>query len=160
MQSGADIYPNFGISPWWALFSITILTIVVLINVFGAAFLRRLTLKKQSKSISIIKENKQEQINEALAKLQAIKGAYESKQISPSEAAFQVSQLTRATFDSLMQHSTIYQARYEISARKLESMTKLLDESYPPEFSLGTPSPISLNPVAFEKARGVIESCR
>ncbi len=160
MQNGTDIYSNFSISPFWAIMAALAVIIVVGLQLFGSKMLKSLTLRKQQKSLQLSRDDNIADVAEALLQLDAIKMSYQQKNITSSVAAFKLSELVRATFDKLMHHNTIYQARYEVAARKLEAMAVILTNSYPAEFTDDTLAPVELQIATFDRAREVIESCR
>ena len=160
MQNGADIYPNFDVSSTWFVLAVTILFVVVFVKVFGAKILKRLAMHKQAKEIAISKKQYRRSIDQAIAQLEQIRSSYLAGQKTATDAAYEMSVLVRGTFDQIMQHRTMYQARYELTLRNLTALAAMLEGSYPPEFSANSIQAVPLDAAVFDQARGVLESCR
>lgn len=158
MQNGTEIYPNFGVTPVWTIVAVMSVIIVLSVNFFGAKILRKMAMRKQKNAMIITKKDRSHIVDDAIAKLQAIKVAYESGQKSGRDSAYEASQITRQVFDQMMNHGTSHQARYETKLRNLVSISDLLDTAYPPEFT--DENPYTLDITLFDKAIGVLESCR
>lgn len=158
MQNDIDIYPNFSVSPTWTIITVLLIVTVLSFRFIGPKILKNISMRKQAKEINISKKDKVKYIDEAILKLQTIKSEYSQGKKSSRDAAFEASQITREAFDVVMNHKTRYQARYEASMRNLQSIADLLDNAYPPEFNGNSETTLDVS--LFDKAIGVLESCR
>jgi hypothetical protein len=159
MQNIADINPPLQLGIFRLVVSASVALLIVL-GYLGWVYLSRmLALRRQKTLAKNAKPNFEAIILQALRQIEAIKQAVNTQQLSPKEAATQLSTIVRSTFDTTMNHRTVYQAKYEIAERKLEHITKLLDISYPLEFSTNPGVQQSILQLC-DDGRKVVESCR
>jgi hypothetical protein len=135
MQSAApDIYPPVLVGFMWSLISFALL----LVTVGGYWLVKkiriRLALAAQKRAAEMRKPNKQAILNGVLHEIQVLKQAVQTGQMNPGVAAERLSAVVRTAFDILMNHRTMYLAKYETASRNLVKIETMLNTSYPLEY--------------------------
>lgn len=154
----ASLYPPLTLGLQWPLFGIGFFVVVVG-GYFGVRWVRlRLALRGQQKLVELQKPHKDQIIARALQEINRIRQAVESGTLPPETGAAQVSLVARTAFDTLMNHRTVYQAKYEIAIRRLDTMVAMLETSYPVAFD--PPRDKSTFSQICDAAIKVVESCR
>jgi hypothetical protein len=161
MQGGADIYGPIWL-PVGRFGALCLIIVGILVGRWVLVrYLQKLALKRQQLAVSRAQTKDTSKIDQTLSQLEALRAAYLRGELSASGAAEQASALVRELYDSLMNHQTRYQARYEIASRRLEKLATLISSTYPVEFA-STHNQIAQEAVEhmFAQAKEVVESCR
>lgn len=161
MFADANLYPPFWMSPLRLVVVLAVMAGAFGVRILTKRLLRWLALREQRKLTQQVERKDPKLVASSLQQLANLYAAYERRELSASVAVEQASALVRETYDTMMNHKTRYQARYEIAARRLEKLGDLVKHSYPVEFA-GTDHEIPREAVSviFSMAREVLESCR
>ncbi len=161
MLADANIYPPFMMSPVRLLVVIGIGTFIILGRFLIRRLLARLAMRVQRKVVQAAQTKDPQILAKALEQLDSLYAAYMRRELSAAAAVEQASSLVREVYDTIMNHQTRYQARYEIAARGLQKLSELVQHAYPVEFTDSKHAiPDEAVAAIFAKAKEVIESCR
>ena len=161
MHADTNVYPPFWMSPLRLIIVCSAIVAVLTIRFLAKRALRRLALRLQRKASEQAQAKDPKLVAHALEQLDNLYAAYGRQELSASVAVEQASALVRETYDTVMNHRTRYQAHYEIASRRLETLSQLVQRSYPVEFA-ATEHVIAPEAVSaiFADAKKVLESCR
>lgn len=161
MQSSVhNPYPPFDVEIMWPLIT-TGLFIGLIGGYFVWRWLRvRLALNKQKRLAELAKPHKDDIIAKALQELARIRQAVETDALAVDAGAAQISLTARTAFDALMNHRTVYAAKYEVLARQLNQMGSMLESGYPVMFSALSQRDKSAFAQLCDKANQVVMSCQ
>lgn len=153
-----DIYPPLNLGLTRPLLTIG-LCAAAIGGYYAVRWLRvQLALRRQRRLAELNKPKKDEIIARALSEIQRIENEVLAGSTATDVGAAQVSAVTRGAFDALMNHTTLRQAKYEIAARNLQTLTGMLDAGYPVAFN--PPTDRGGFPAICNLAKKVIEACR
>ncbi|HVI69380.1 MAG TPA: hypothetical protein VM581_02885 [Magnetospirillaceae bacterium] len=153
-------YPPFDLELFWPL-----LTAGLFVGVIGGHFVWRwlrvrLALRRQKRLTILSKPHKDDIIAKALNEIHRIRQTVESDTLAVDAGGAQISLTARTAFDAIMNHRTVYAAKYEVVARQLNQIEGMLDIGYPVMFSKLS----AKNKTAFaqlcDTAVQVVQSCR
>ncbi len=152
------IYPPLPLSAWRMITACAALAVAV-----GGYYLinfarKRLALRRQKQLAQLHKPHKDDYIRRALQEIERVKTAVANQQVTPSNGAADISLAVRNCYDTLMNHTTTYQARYEVAERQLQTMLQMLTIAYPTEFT-NKPSQLADFNALCDQAVTVVQSC-
>ena len=159
MLSDIDIHPPLQLSPWRSVIAFLLVFVVIAGYYLWLLATRMLAIRRQKALAKHAKPNFDTVINDALKQIETIRQQVSSQQMSPHDAAEQLSAVVRSTFDTTMNHRTRYQAKYEIAERRLDHILEILEISYPIEFSAEKGVLDTLTKLC-DTSKQVVESCR
>lgn len=161
MQSSvSNPYPPFDLELLWPLVT-TGLFITLVGGYFIWRWLRvRLALRKQKRLAELAKPHKEDIIAKALQELARIRQAVEADTLAVDTGAAQISLTARTAFDALMNHRTVYAAKYEVLARQLGKMGSMMENGYPVMFSALSKKDKAAFARLCDKANEVVTSCQ
>lgn len=161
MRSVTDVYPPFWISPLRLIVVVALFVMLIVARLLVKRLLTRLALRAQRHAAAQALVKDPHILDTAIGQLNNLYGAYTRREISAAAAVEQASALVREAYDNVMNHSTRFQARYEIAARRLVHVEALITKTYPIEFVTRNDPQLDAAVVdVFAKAEEVIESCR
>ncbi len=159
MLAATDISAPLQLPVWRSVIASAAAVAIVSGYFFWKWLVKHLALQRQKHLATQAKPNAAAIIQDAVGKIETIRQAITNQQISPKDAAEQLSALVRETFDATMNHTTRFQTKYEITQRRLDHLVQILDVSYPVEFS-EQPSVQATLLGLCDKSRQVVEACR
>lgn len=159
MQNVTDIYPPDKITSVWAIAALVVSVGIAAIYVLLMRLARLLALQRQQRLAERQKPHAEQIIAEALRAIEKIQTGLTTNQLLPNAGAEQLSAIARQTYDALMNHTTMKQARYEIAVRKLDKLENLLNYGYPVEFANSQELTQAEAVRLCDAAREVIRSC-
>jgi len=153
-----EIYSISSVAIVWAIAGITALLGYHLLRFLYRKIRRQQAIKAQEKIVRITKHDAQKIIKDALDKIESIFSQAQSNQINISDAAENVSALSREVFDTLMNHRTRYYSKHESVKRNLMNIVSSQDIAYPLEFSDAPKNLTELRKFC-DKSKEIISSC-
>ena len=111
-------------------------------------------------SVVIFEKSKEDIIAKALQELARIRQAVEADTLAVDTGAAQISLTARTAFDALMNHRTVYAAKYEVLARQLGKMGSMMENGYPVMFSALSKKDKAAFARLCDKANEVVTSCQ
>lgn len=159
LHAAADIYAPLTLSWYWPIIGIG-----GFIAVVGGYYVLRWLRKKialalQRRAAIVPKPHKNQIIAKALQEITQIKQAVERGSLPADQGALRISAVVRGAFDLIMNHRTLYAAKFEVAQRHLTTLENMLTVNYPVTFNPPTHDQQGFA-AACAKAVEVIEACR
>ncbi len=159
LHAVSDIYAPLALSWYWPVIGIGGF-ITVVDGYYVLRWLRKkIALALQRRATMVPKPHKDQIIAKALQEIAEIKHTVETGSLPADQGALRISAVVRGAFDIIMNHRTLYAAKFEVAQRHLTTLESMLTVDYPVAFN-----PPARDQQGFAatcaKAVEVIEACR